>query len=157
MKNYLYQTSVEYIPFSKRFWDKATFIVVLMGVQAVVFLVIAIALQTWHLVFIAVFLSFGGFINAYIFRQRMRYFLQGIAIDKEHIVNLDLYLKNENLHIRLPLDSFSVKFNRSVGKDSHVKLLFFDGEKRLGFQYDYRHWKLGKHGRAFYFSKTTEK
>lgn len=149
MNNYIYQKSVEYTSFKTRFWDKATLIVVLMSMQAVIIMVVAIALRAWYLTFVAAFIGFGGFINAYIFRRRIRYFLQQIAVDKNLMVNLDLYLKDENLHISLPLSSFSVKLKRSFGKDRHIKLSFFDEDKLIGFQHDDRRWKLENMAEVF--------
>ena len=140
MTNNVYQKSVEYIPFKKRFWDKSKLIVILMGVQAIVMFIIAVIFQEYFFIFAAVFIAFVGFINAYNFRKRMRYFLQGIQVSQDSMVLLDLYHQDENQQLRLPLQNFSIKFERTGGKGRYIKLSFFDGNQFLGFQYNYSTW-----------------
>jgi hypothetical protein len=124
----------------KSFWDKSKLIVIWMAFQAVVILTLAVIFQVYFFIFAVGLFAFVGFVNAYIFRKRMRYFFQGIKINHGKIVLLDLYLQDENQQLRLPLQNFVINFERNWGKGRYVKLSFFDGNQLLGFQYDYRHW-----------------
>lgn len=142
MTTYLYQKEVSYVSFKKRWWDKAQLVVYLLGFQAFIILTLALVFQAYWFVFVALFLGVGGFINAYIYRKRMRYFLQSIRINQEQMVHMDLYDQDENQAIFIPLSEIQVKFERSSGKDRHVKVTFFKDKTLLGKQFDYQEWKL---------------
>lgn len=145
----MYEKTVAQMPFKKRFWDKSTLIVVLMGVQILMVLVLTLAFQLWYLIFVVGFLSFVGFINAYIFGKRMRYFLQGIRVDNDQMVHIHLYDKDELQQLAIPLHAFSLKFEYSGGKDRKVVLSLFDNERLLAKQYNVGEWKLDSMGEVF--------
>ncbi|WP_299463437.1 hypothetical protein [uncultured Microscilla sp.] len=145
----MYEKTVKYVPFKKRFWDKAMLIVVLMGIQAIILGIVAIVTQTWFLLAPTVLIAIGGGVNAYIFWKRMRYFLQRIKISDEQIVYVDLYYKDAPRQLTIPLHTFAVKFRYSGGKDRKTVLSLFDGNHLLVKQYNYGEWSTSSMGEAF--------
>ncbi|EAY31970.1 hypothetical protein [Microscilla marina] len=145
----MYEKTVKYVPFNKRFWDKAMLIVVLMGIQAIILGIVATVTQIWFLLAPIVVVLIGGGVNAYIFWKRMRYFLQHIKISDEQIVYVDLYYKDEPRQLTIPLHTFTVKFRYSGGKDRKTVLSLFDGNRLLAKQYDYGEWGTSSMGEVF--------
>lgn len=151
----MYEKTIAHIPFKKRFWDKSTLIVVVMGVQALIVLMLAIVFQTWYLIFVAAFLSFGGYINAHIYHKRVRHFLQGIGVDNDQMVHLHLYYKDEAQELTIPLHVFGVKYAYSGGKDRKAILSLYDGDRLLAKQYDQvGEWRRENLGEVFSSIKT---
>ncbi|OJJ19559.1 hypothetical protein BKI52_22390 [marine bacterium AO1-C] len=140
MNDDLYKKEVAYIPFQSRVWAKSSLLVYLMSIQFVIVLVLAIVLEQsfFLLALVVVAIGLGG--NYYVFWRRMRYFLQGIRISQAKIVQLDLYLKDENQHIQLPLHHLKVEFIRNGGRGRYILLRFYNQQQLLGFQYDLKAW-----------------
>ena len=146
----MYEKTVAHIPFKKRFWDKSSLIVVAMGIQALIVLILAAVFQIWYLLFVAAFLSFGGYVNAHIYHKRVRHFLQGIGVDNDHMVHLQLYHKDEAQELAIPLHSLEVKFEYSGGKDRKAILSLYDGDRLLAKQYDHvGEWRRENLGEVF--------
>ncbi|HAS45424.1 MAG TPA: hypothetical protein DCS93_33380 [Microscillaceae bacterium] len=140
MGDYLYKKEVEYVPFQSRVWAKASLLVYLMGIQFIILLVIALALNLPFVLIALPVVAIGLGANYIIFWRRMRYFLQGIQISQNKTVHLDLYLKDENQRIQLPLHYFQIKFQRTGGKGRYILLRFYNQQQLLGFQYDFKVW-----------------
>ena len=140
MSEYIYKNEVEYLSFKKRTWEKTYLLVYIMGFQALVVLTIAIVFQVYPLLFALFIVALGLGVNYYIFQKRMRYFLQGIRVTQNYLVHLDLYFKDENQRIQLPIHQFQIRFVRTGGKGRYIKLSFYDHQRLLGFQYDSKQW-----------------
>ena len=140
MNDDFYKKEMKYIPFKSRVWAKFSLLLYPMLLLLVFFLVISIVSNDFILMVAFPIAAIVMLVYYFICEHRMKYFLQCIRIDQGKTVYLDLYLKDENQCIQLPLHQLQVKLERNRGKNRYTLLNFYNQRQSLGFQFNFRRW-----------------
>lgn len=133
-----------YLPLRKRFFEKSTVLIVLIGFQ---FAALGIAQFFWQgsmlLVALAAMLLVV-LINGLIFYWRSIFFLQKLEITEQDQVILNFFQGDQPQSIKFPLKDLELKYDINMTKGHYTRIGFFQADKKIGTLYNNSLWSHKK-------------
>lgn len=143
--NYKYEREMEYVPFKKRFMkaSRTMFIIQTLLLALVASISIRFSIYTLFLLFLGI-VGLSALFYVYLMRKKNKYFLKSVKITNDHVINLEMYRKNEKIDHQMNLENLDITLEVTGGGRSGrltFTIVFSYKDQLIGQQSDFGKWK----------------